>query len=683
MARTGSQPGGSDLRLPDIVDVSPIATGITALDGRFVRVNRACAEFFARTEEEMLGLTWQDLTDGSAREVEADEVTRLVTGEIASYRFSKRFDFGGGLVRWGDLQVSCLRDENGAPAFLMGQIVDVTKREVALRTLDATFATMLDPHALLDAVLDDHGTLVDAVFAKVNDAGLQYLQAAAEDVLGRRVSDVLAPEGAAEVIPWFAAAFARGSFALDEAPMRHSMYPGHQVLEIRAVRVDHSISFTWRNITARLRDAQEISEREAAYRLLADNITDVIIRSGADGRIEYVSPSVTATLGWQPEDLYGMSMADLICPDDMDTVLVAQGEAVASGSDEGRAIFRARTAGGGWRWVSDHGRIVRDAQGLFIGGVDSLRDAEIEHAASQARERHNAELRGIIDSLVDPWVQLTAVRDDAGTIVDFVYTDANEAACRHNHVQRSVLVGARLLQLLPEHESSGIFARYVSVVETGVSLAENDVPFTDPWDGHVGWFDNRAVKVGDGISLTWRDVSDSYRARLALTDQAEHDLLTGLANRHHLEKRLAQVVAGQRRMGTKVAVLYLDLDHFKEINDTFGHAVGDGVLTSVAARTRSAVRDADVVARLGGDEFVVVLDAVHSVQDARAIAEKVAVAIGAPVQVGAMTLEPEVSIGVAMVRAGDGPEEALAAADRAMYEAKRLGRNRVVVSGED
>jgi diguanylate cyclase (GGDEF)-like protein len=220
--------------------------------------------------------------------------------------------------------------------------------------------------------------------------------------------------------------------------------------------------------------------------------------------------------------------------------------------------------------------------------------------------------------------------------------------------------------------------RYAQVVETGEPLLLDDEPFTNLDDGVEHRFDNRAVKVGDGISFTWRDVTASFNSRKALRERSERDGLTGVANRRRLEERLRELSEQAPRTGTNLAVLFCDLDHFKEINDEFGHVAGDAVLTAVAQRISSAVREGDLVARVGGDEFVVVLPGMHSLDDALAVASKVATAVQRPLTLGDTTVHVQASVGVALSSDGDDPADVLSEADAAMYEAKRTGRNRIV-----
>ncbi len=158
--------------------------------------------------------------------------------------------------------------------------------------------------------------------------------------------------------------------------------------------------------------------------------------------------------------------------------------------------------------------------------------------------------------------------------------------------------------------------------------------------------------------------------------QAYHDNLTGLANRSLLREHLQHAVARARR-GSPVAVLLIDLDGFKQVNDTHGHAAGDRLLVAVAQRLRDGVRGADTAARLGGDEFAVVLDGMDAAEDATVVAGRLLVAVQAPLLVAGVELVPRASVGVACWHGQAGIDELLHDADTAMYAAKTAGKGRV------
>jgi diguanylate cyclase len=182
-----------------------------------------------------------------------------------------------------------------------------------------------------------------------------------------------------------------------------------------------------------------------------------------------------------------------------------------------------------------------------------------------------------------------------------------------------------------------------------------------------------------GVLLTLRDVSERKQLERELTRQAFSDQLTGLPNRALLHDRTEQAIRLAGRHGLVAALLLLDLDHFKEVNDTLGHHHGDLLLRQVAERLQGSLRDSDTVARLGGDEFAVLLPKVASVQDATAVADKLSAAIEAPFQVDGLTLDVDASIGVAAYPDhGAGADELLQRADVAMYAAKAAHLSYVV-----
>jgi diguanylate cyclase (GGDEF)-like protein/PAS domain S-box-containing protein len=183
-------------------------------------------------------------------------------------------------------------------------------------------------------------------------------------------------------------------------------------------------------------------------------------------------------------------------------------------------------------------------------------------------------------------------------------------------------------------------------------------------------------KLATHLLLSREDITEQRQQMEKITYQAHYDMLTGLPNRVLANDRLLQAVSRARRDGGKVATMFIDLDHFKEVNDTLGHAVGDSLLRQVAQRLVQTVRGDDVVARLGGDEFLVVAGSLDHGDEAAAIAEKITAAFSAPFVVGERELVTTPSIGVA-VYPDDGTEPMvlLRNADLAMYEAKDSGRN--------
>ncbi|MDQ2990801.1 MAG: diguanylate cyclase, partial [Pseudomonadota bacterium] len=176
------------------------------------------------------------------------------------------------------------------------------------------------------------------------------------------------------------------------------------------------------------------------------------------------------------------------------------------------------------------------------------------------------------------------------------------------------------------------------------------------------------------LVLVSRDITDRKEMEAYVLHQSFHDALTGLPNRLLLLDRLGQATAHRERLHAQVAVLFLDLDHFKEINDTLGHSAGDRVLQDVAERLIACVREGDTVARLGGDEFVVMLVGLQQIEDAALLAEKIIAAVSAPCQIEGSELHVRPSIGIAIFpEDGVTPDALLRNADIAMVHAKHDG----------
>jgi diguanylate cyclase (GGDEF)-like protein/PAS domain S-box-containing protein len=174
------------------------------------------------------------------------------------------------------------------------------------------------------------------------------------------------------------------------------------------------------------------------------------------------------------------------------------------------------------------------------------------------------------------------------------------------------------------------------------------------------------------------DVSDRMHYQEAIEHQATHDSLTGLANRSLLNDRITQAIGLAKRAGRQVAVALLDLDHFKHINDAYGHSAGDRLLREISERLRRCVRETDTVARLGGDEFVVVLTDLAQAEDADHVTEKIVDAMAVPVRLEDREVYVGASIGLALYpRDGEHGEILLRNADIAMYRVKEYGRNSV------
>jgi diguanylate cyclase (GGDEF)-like protein/PAS domain S-box-containing protein len=213
-----------------------------------------------------------------------------------------------------------------------------------------------------------------------------------------------------------------------------------------------------------------------------------------------------------------------------------------------------------------------------------------------------------------------------------------------------------------------------------VGLAENCILIRR--DGFEVAIEDSAAPIHDragrviGAVIVFHDVGVSRAMSLEMTRLAQHDALTGLPNRLLLLDRITQSISLAHRQNKSMAVIFLDLDHFKRINDSLGHDSGDRLLQSVSNRLVAAVRGSDTVSRLGGDEFVILLSAIGRPEDAATSAKKILLSLSAPRSIGETTLQIHGSIGISVYpRDGGDAETLIKNADTAMYQAKEVGRN--------
>jgi diguanylate cyclase (GGDEF)-like protein/PAS domain S-box-containing protein len=264
------------------------------------------------------------------------------------------------------------------------------------------------------------------------------------------------------------------------------------------------------------------------------------------------------------------------------------------------------------------------------------------------------------------------------------FVEVNDALCNLLGYPREELIGTPFAGLVHPDEVQAAQDTKLRIVGRRESRARTERRLVRG-DGTVVWVlltTRRYEEDGTAFSVS---VVEDITARRAAEDQlvalALHDPLTGLPNRRLLLDRLEQALARSRRDGRDVAVLFVDLDHVKRVNDALGHEAGDELLVAAAKNLQSVVRETDTVARLGGDEFVVVVERAAGLPELESLAARMLEAVRIPVAVGAESVVVTASIGlVTPTSAQDRPVDLLRAADAAMYQAKQSGRGRFVIA---
>jgi diguanylate cyclase (GGDEF)-like protein len=380
-------------------------------------------------------------------------------------------------------------------------------------------------------------------------------------------------------------------------------------------------------------------------------------------------------LGWSEEQwLEPGFWAARVHPDDLDNTQTALNRSITLGVDTD-VTYRFRTFDG--HWVHLHDRITADVDSN--GQTKSLRGLSLDVSEQFRIEQRVNQYADIVDRID---LALLVLRLDEGPDATLVMDGANAAASRLVHRDLHPLIGTALEDAFPALAGSRLRTRLALVIERGVPLRVDDL-LVRPTRGEPRVVTLRAFPLtGRSVGVSLQDVTESVAASEALRRQALYDSLTGLPNRRLLDEELHRTLNRDPLPGETIALLVMDLDQFKEVNDALGHHVGDQLLRSIGDRLTRELSDS-LVARLGGDEFAVVLSGLVDEADARRVADRIRSTLAEPFVLEDVRLQSNASIGIALY-----PEHArdvptlIQRADVAMYMAKRAGAGVAVYSAE-
>jgi diguanylate cyclase (GGDEF)-like protein len=295
----------------------------------------------------------------------------------------------------------------------------------------------------------------------------------------------------------------------------------------------------------------------------------------------------------------------------------------------------------------------------------------------QRRKQQIEEVRAVFrlatDAANEGFYMVRPIYGRDGGIVDFIYEDCNEHGAHLLEKEKSQVTGSRLGESIPESYRDQVLSVYRKAMEDGFYEDEIRTAPNSPFK--ASWLYRRLVRSGQALAVTLRDISEKKQHELMLMDLANTDSLTGLPNRHWLLQFLPEALSQAKNRRALLALLFIDLDGFKDINDSLGHSVGDRLLKEVAARLKSLLRAHDHVVRLGGDEFTVLVTHVTSYEEIAQVATRISQSFQEPFEVSTHHGLVRCSIGIGVFpQDGYTAETLLQNADIAMYAAKEEGK---------
>jgi diguanylate cyclase (GGDEF)-like protein len=314
---------------------------------------------------------------------------------------------------------------------------------------------------------------------------------------------------------------------------------------------------------------------------------------------------------------------------------------------------------------------------LLLAAVASMLSLR---AAARAREQDDVAraYRTATESGNDGFYMVAPLRDRKGRILDFRIVDCNERGAFFYGMTRTGLVGSLVSRFERGLGSAELIATYRQAMATGFHQEDRHMPDLGTADHNrlnIRWGHRRLVRVGDGLAVTLQDISERKEHEAQLARLANEDSLTGLPNRHWFLHFVPTALAHAEANGQGVALLFIDLDEFKQVNDSHGHAVGDRLLKAAATRLLSQLRPSDRVARFGGDEFIVMLSPFDNDEQVGMVAQRIIQAFSKPFQIAEEQHAIGASVGISVFpRDGQDAATLIRHSDIAMYAGKNEGK---------
>ena len=629
-------------------------------DARILNVNSAACKSLGYERDELLGMRVPDIDPGVTEEEWPDRWTMMREQKFSNVESTHQRKDGSTFP----VEVHSNFLEFGGQEFDLAFARDITERiasSEALRHSEEKYRDLVENSNEIIYTLDS-----SAIVTYISPAVEAIGGFKPEEVIGRRSTEFIHPDDIAEVAISLQKVL-QGELDPTEYRLRTKsggyrwvrsaskpIYEDSTIVGVRGVLVD---------ITDKRAAEDALRASEKRFRALVENGADGITLLDADGTITYAGPSTESIRGYTPEEMVGRPLSELVHPDDLEAVNVVKSDLLEAPGEAMPMIYRAKHKDGSWLWLEAVAtNLLGDPSvaAIVVNYRDITERKLADEALRQSEENHRALAVAIPDVMM-------RVRKD-GTISDF---KADE-----RHVLSLAEVGSEkmvLAEVLPE-----LAPQLMRFVDIAISTHETQVfEYQQSVSGKPLEFEARIVASSDDEAVAIiRDITERKNSERTIRQLAYHDALTGLPNRTLFEDRLTVAVAQARRAGEALAVMFLDLDRFKLVNDTLGHGAGDKLLTMVGDEISGLLRDGDTVARVGGDEFTLLLPRVSGSEDATDVADRILAQLKKPKRIAGQEFRVTTSIGVTLFPGdGDDPETLLRNADTAMYRAKERGRD--------
>ena len=429
------------------------------------------------------------------------------------------------------------------------------------------------------------------------------------------------------------------------------------------------------DVTGLKQAQEELLQNQARYRSVVETRGAGVVTGDLSGNIIFVNETFCKMLGYTQEELTGKFFADFVHLNDKAIVLEIFTKGLANPETEYQLEFRAIHKDGHAVWIySSVAPIFYN--NILSAGTAIVFDITDRKQLEQAIKKSEERCRVILEEIQDSYFEI----DLAGNL-----TSVNGPMCRTLGYSKEELIGMNHRVLVTNEDIEVVYRGFSLVNRTGETIEGLSYKFVQK-NGTVGFGELSVSAIKDdvgniiGFRGIVRDSTERRRLEHELAEIATHDFLTGLPNRMLLHDRLGVGLSQAQRNKTRLALIMLDLDRFKVVNDTFGHSVGDKVLTAAGGLLLTLMRKSDTVARVGGDEFLVLLLQIAKTEDITGVARKILEAFRKPFVFNSFEICVTTSVGIASYpEDGEDVDTLLNNADTAMYWVKGHGRDNYAI----
>lgn len=674
----------NDAHLSSLLEFLPIGAYRLAPDGKILYMNQALRSLFHFSESHHeKNLRWQEVLAPYVTFNEREAFLNTLHAQGWVHNFDSLLTIHTTKQQiWIREHAHWVRNEQGRAVYLEGTVEDITPEKTAILQREQR-------ESLLQNVLrsiPDHVWVknLDGIYLTCNHTFAEHMGGTIEEITGTQDSRWVSPAQQQYIRSMDQICLQSGQrFTMEEefVSLAHPYGELHEV--VKTPMFDKN-----GQIVGLLGMARNIHQRKIAetnLRATTEQLELAIL--GADlGRWNhdltqtkgyFIDEVACQMLGRDPEDAKnGRAWGHLIHPDDLPLTLHAMQAHLDGETPSYRVEYRARHSDGRWIWLSSKGKVVQFSQeGKPLRMVGTLADISVRKQVEERLRETQSELQATLSALPDLLFEF----DASGHYLSAHSQDPDSLILPVDE-----MIDKSVTEVLPADAAQAYLKAFAEAHERGRSHGIQyslDTPTGKRWfelsvakKPTEPWKDERFIAIV-------RDISERKKAEEAIQYIAFHDSLTGLPNRRLLTERLQQALLSVARSQTHGAIMFLDLDRFKQLNDTHGHEMGDLLLQEVARRLLLSIRSVDTAARLGGDEFVLLLhDLSSDIQvaktQAQVVGNKVLASLNQPYNLQGLAHTTTPSIGVALFKNNQlAPNEVIKQADAAMYAAKAAGRN--------